>query len=91
MYIPATSTFFLRNGNSPGGADLVFSYGAGGAGFVPVVGDWNSDGADTVGLYQPTGGSFFLRNANSPGGASVVFGYGPPSGMVSVRGDWNNL
>ncbi|MBK6424961.1 MAG: M28 family peptidase [Blastocatellia bacterium] len=91
VYIPATSTFFLRNGNSPGGADLVFSYGAGGAGFVPVVGDWNSDGADTVGLYQPTGGSFFLRNANSPGGASVVFGYGPPSGMVSVRGDWNNL
>jgi len=91
VYIPATSTFFLRNSNGPGNADLVFSYGAGGAGFVPVVGDWNSDGADTVGLYQPAGGSFFLRNANSPGAASMVFGYGPSSGMIPVRGDWNNL
>lgn len=91
IYTPATSTFFLRNSNTPGSADLVFSFGAGGAGYVPVIGDWNSDGADTVGLYQPTGGSFFLRNANSPGGASVVFGYGPSSGMISLRGDWNNL
>ncbi len=91
VYIPATSTFFLRNSNAPGGADLVFSFGAGGAGYVPIVGDWNNDGADTIGLYQPAGGSFFLRNANSPGGAAMVFGYGPPSGMVSIRGDWNNL
>ncbi|MCC6744814.1 MAG: M28 family peptidase, partial [Acidobacteria bacterium] len=91
IYIPATSTYFLRNSSTPGAADLVFSFGAGGAGYVPVVGDWNGDGADTAGLYQPSGGSFFLRNANSPGSAALVFGYGPPAGMISLRGDWDNL
>ena len=91
IYVPATSTFFLRNSNTPGNADLVFGFGAGGVGYVPVVGDWNSDGADTVGLYQPTSGSFFLRNANSSGAATMLFGYGPPTGMIALRGDWNNL
>jgi len=91
IYIPATSTYFLRNSSTPGAADLVFSFGAGGAGYLPAVGDWNGDGADTAGLYQPSGGSFFLRNANSPGSAALVFGYGPPAGMISLRGDWDNL
>ena len=53
QYDPLTSTFYLRNSNSPGLADLTFIYGPAGAGSMPLVGDWNGDGVDTIGLYDP--------------------------------------
>jgi CSLREA domain-containing protein len=90
LYDPATSTFFLRNSNSSAPADLVFGYGPGGAGWIPVVGDWNGNGVDTIGLYDPTSSVFFLRNANSSGPADLVFGYGPAgAGWIPIAGDWN--
>jgi hypothetical protein len=89
VYTGSTGTFFLRNANSPGPADLFFSFGPSALGWTPLPGDWNSDNASTVGLYQPGAGNFYLRNSNSPGAATTVFGYGPPSGMVPVRGDWD--
>jgi hypothetical protein len=88
LYSPATGTFFLRNSNAPGGADLVFGYGPAGA--TPVSGDWNSDGADSIAVYVPASGAWFLRNTNSPGGADVIVTYGPPNVSPSP-GDWNSL
>ena len=104
-YDPTTGAFFLRNSNTPGAADIVFTFGAGGAavirsrvtgtatastrsasttrrrgrsssatrtrrvrrtscssfgvggiGLIPVVGDWNGDGVDTIGVYDATTG-----------------------------------
>ena len=90
LYDPASSTFFLRNSNSSAPADLVFGYGPAGAGWIPVVGDWNGDGVDTIGLYNPTSSVFFLRNANSSAPADLVFGYGPAgAGWIPIAGDWN--
>ncbi len=37
----------------------------------PIVGDWNGDGKDTVGLYDPTTTRFYLKNSNSHGYADV--------------------
>ena len=41
---------------------------------TPLVGDWNGDGNDTVGIYR--NGAFYLRNSNTAGYADLVFGYG---------------
>ena len=82
----ATGTFFLRNSNASGAADLVFDYGPPNA--PPVMGDWNNDGTDTIGIYVPSTGAWFLRNSNSPGGADIAFTYGPAN-ATPITGDWN--
>ena len=48
VYVAATGTFFLRNSNSSGPADLVYTFGPIGA--MPVVGDWDGNGSTTVGV-----------------------------------------
>jgi hypothetical protein len=59
---------------------------------VPLVGDWDGDGDDSVGVYVPASGVFFLRNSNTPGPADVAFGFGPPGGaMVPIVGDWDGV
>ncbi|MBK6313697.1 MAG: M36 family metallopeptidase [Blastocatellia bacterium] len=88
-YDASSGFFFLRNTNTPGAADVVFGFGAGGSA-VAITGDWNGDGVDTVGIYDPATGAFFLRNTNSAGPADVVFSFGPGGvGFVPVVGDWN--
>jgi len=90
LYDPSASTFFLRNSNSSAPADLVFGYGPAGAGWLPIVGDWNGDGVDTIGLYDPSASFFFLRNSNSSAPADLVFSYGPAgAGWIPIAGDWN--
>ncbi|WFE35293.1 hypothetical protein [Micromonospora sp. WMMD975] len=57
---------------------------------IPVSGDWNGDGTDTVGVYRPSNSTFYLRDTNS-GDATRVFKFGHgPSGDIPVAGDWNN-
>jgi hypothetical protein len=68
----------------------MFRYGPVGAGWVPIVGDWDGDGVETIGLYDGAAGKFFLRNSNSAGVADTVFRYGPQSaGWKPVSGDWD--
>jgi hypothetical protein len=78
LYNPASGTFYLRNSNSAGPADVTFRYGPTSSTWKPIAGDWDQDGTDTVGLYNPTTGTFYLRNDNAPGPADVTFRYGPP-------------
>jgi hypothetical protein len=40
LYDPSTSAFYLKNANSTGVADTVFSYGAANSGLTPVAGIW---------------------------------------------------
>ena len=44
---------------------MIFTFGAAGAGWLPIVGDWNGDGKDTIGLYDPATSTFYLRNTTS--------------------------
>ncbi|HQR36935.1 MAG TPA: hypothetical protein PLF26_00925 [Blastocatellia bacterium] len=55
---------------------------------MPIVGDWNGDGVDTVGVYITGTGTFFLRNSNSPGPADLAFTFGAGGG-IPLSGDWN--
>ncbi|HQD57563.1 MAG TPA: hypothetical protein PLX26_13920, partial [Candidatus Competibacteraceae bacterium] len=75
--------------NTNGIADLTFSYGPPGAGWLPLVGDWNGDGIATIGLYNPATSIFYLRNSNTNGIADLTFSYGPPgAGWAPLAGDW---
>jgi glucose/arabinose dehydrogenase len=57
---------------------------------MPIAGDWNVDGTDTVGLYFPSTAGFFLRNVQAPGAADSVFSFGAAGvGWVAVSGDWD--
>jgi hypothetical protein len=52
----------------------------------PVVGDWNFDGIDTIGVYR--NGIFYLRNSNTIGFAEMVFALGIP-GDHPIAGNWD--
>ena len=90
IYSVQSGSFFLRNSNASGGADLVFSFGPEGPGYNPLAGDWDGDGDDTVGIYANTTGFFFLRNSNTPGGADLVFSFGP-GGLAPPPDDRNGM
>ena len=88
LYDNTLGTYFLRNDNSAGNADMTFTFGAPGA--VPICGDWDGNGTVTVGSYVPATGVFFLRNSNSPGPADITFSFGAGgAGYVPVVGDWD--
>jgi hypothetical protein len=62
-----------------------FAYGDDGD--VAVVGDWDSDGVDTIGVYRS--GRWHLRNSNSSGFADLDVTYGA-STAAPVVGDWDS-
>lgn len=92
LFILSQNRFQLRNSNTPGYADLDFTYGR--SGMQPLVGDWNGDGKTTVGLYDPTSGYYFLKNTNAGGIADIVFQFGAGHPIYetpfrAIAGDWN--
>ncbi len=81
-------TFFLRNSNTPGGANLTIGFGD--PSLTQIVGDWDGNGSDTVGAYNPALGVFFLKNSNQNGVADLAFYYGPGgAGVLPIVGDWD--
>jgi CubicO group peptidase (beta-lactamase class C family) len=86
LYRRDTGEFFLRNKNSEGPVDLMFTFGT--TNSVPIAGDWNGDGVDTVGIYNPSTRRFELADANSAGTKYTSFKFG--SGIVyPLAGDWD--
>ncbi len=83
------ASFFLTNAravdNDFPNVDIQFS--AGQAGDLPLGGDWDGDGLETVGLYQPSTTTFFLFNAFVVGN-EITFAFGLP-GALPLAGDWN--
>ncbi len=55
---------------------------------VPLMGDWDCDGIDTVAMYRPSSGFVYLRESNDFGVADRDFYYGVP-GDRPLAGDWN--
>ncbi|MEH0936731.1 FG-GAP repeat domain-containing protein, partial [Micromonospora psammae] len=64
-------------------------FGHGPSGDLPVAGDWNNDGRDTVGVFRPGNSTWYLTNGTGVLDAEFIFGHGP-SGDVPVTGDWDN-
>ena len=63
-----------------------FTYGR--SGDVPLVGDWNGDGRDTVGVYRPSDGHWYLTNKLGDPRDLPSFTYGRTDDIRLV-GDWN--
>ncbi len=82
-------SYALKDGNSAGSPTYNFGFGPAGA-MLPVVGDWNGDGTDTVGLSLPSGNGrrFVETNYNAGSAASADFGWGN-AGCRPISGDWN--
>ncbi|MFN7138732.1 MAG: N-acetylmuramoyl-L-alanine amidase [Limisphaerales bacterium] len=83
---PNTATWYLRNSNTSGTADIQFIYGVGTD--IPVMGDWDGNGTITPGVFRPSTATWYLRNSNSAGPADGTFIFGEP-GDVPVVGDWD--
>jgi uncharacterized delta-60 repeat protein len=83
-YRPGNGFVYLRNANTTGFADNEFFYGT--AADIPVTGDWDGNGTETIGIYR--NGQFFLRNSNDTGFADIQFAFGAP-GDIPIAGDWD--
>lgn len=80
--------FFLTNSTASDGAVLkvdnqIF---VGEPGDLPLAGDFDGDGRDTLALYRPTSADFFFVNAL--GGLGFAFHFGR-IGDLPFTGDWN--
>ncbi|MDX1620154.1 MAG: hypothetical protein R3320_04130, partial [Nitriliruptorales bacterium] len=76
--------YYLSNGLTGGKADEAFGYGL--ADDQVLVGDWNADAVDTLGVRR--GAWYYLSNDFEGGEADVVFKYGLEDDEVFV-GDWD--
>jgi hypothetical protein len=76
----------LKNSSAAGPADIVINYGRGRD--IPVVGDWDGNGSDTVGVRRSN--RWLLRNSNTSGVANISFDFGSRTLLeLPVVGDWN--
>lgn len=82
-------SFFLTNTRvqaSPS-PDLDIIVAAGQSGDLPLAGDWNGDGLDTVGFFRPSTNTFFQIDDHAAGVVrSFVFGV---AGDLPLAGDWD--
>lgn len=74
------------------GSSYTFVFGpAGDKSIIPIAGDWNGDGKDSVGWYRPVDISFHLTDVLTGGAPNNEFKFGA-QGTVDgkpVTGDWN--
>ena len=91
-YYPDVGVFVINT--NPGNPTTVepFLFGPVNAGDVyPVVGDWNGDGTDTVGVFVMSTGIWYQTDLLK-GELVNGFQFGPPnSGWIPVAGDWDQL
>jgi hypothetical protein len=90
LYRPSTQEFFIINelGENEGGLGAAdFSFIFGNPGDKPVVGDWDGDGIDEIGLHRESTGLFYWRNTLDTGIADGTIFFGNP-GDRFVAGDW---
>jgi hypothetical protein len=77
--------WYLRDDTSGGAPSRTASFGWNEC--TPVVGDWDGDGDDSVGVRRSN--LFLLRNAPGGGSADLTILYGDPGDRV-VTGDWDS-
>ncbi len=90
LYRRQTQEFFIfnelgENGGGLGAAEFSFEFGN--PGDQPVVGDWDGDDSDEVGLHRESSGLFYWRNTLNTGVADGSIIYGDP-GDRFVAWDW---
>ncbi|MFQ5351100.1 MAG: FG-GAP repeat domain-containing protein, partial [Thermoanaerobaculia bacterium] len=90
IYRPSEQRVYVINelgedGGGVGPADFFFTFGN--PGDSPVVGDWDGDGIDEVGLHRQSTGFFYWRDTLTTGIADADIFFGDPDDRF-VAGDW---
>jgi hypothetical protein len=93
LYRPSQQRFYIMNelGSEDGGlgaADYSFLFGN--PADQPVVGDWDGDGVDEVGLHRASSGYFYYRDTLDTGTADGEFYFGNPADRF-IAGDWGTV
>jgi len=78
--------WYLRNTNNSGAPDLTPVFG-GDVSDLPVAGDWNGDGVDTIGVYRSSSGFYFLSDSNTTPAVNYTVLFGNP-GDTPFAGKW---
>jgi len=90
LFDPVASAFYLKNELSGGSADTSFRFGPQDSGWMPIAGDWNGNGQETIGLFNSDPSRFYLKNSQSGGNADVSFDFGPDyNDWIPITGDWD--
>ncbi|MEO0597028.1 MAG: hypothetical protein AAF126_13015 [Chloroflexota bacterium] len=88
LYDAQTGLWQFRETNANGIADVVFNWSIEGANWQAIVGDWDGDGVDGIGLYHE--GIWLLRNSTTIGEAAIQVNFGlREAGWQPIVGDWN--
>ena len=90
IYRPSNQRFYIINDLGSGDQGLGsadFSYTFGAPGDVPLAGDFNDDGRDTVGIFRSANGLIALSNSHG-GSVSYQYYFGG-SGDDALVGDWD--
>lgn len=66
-----------------------FVFGDASNAWIPVSGDWDGNGFDSIGLYNTATGVWVLNNDNASSAPEYSFTYGGGAGLYPVVGDWN--
>jgi hypothetical protein len=90
IYRPSEQRFYIINSLGANGSGPVadFSFVFGVTGDVPIAGDFDGNGTDTVGLHRPSTGQVFIKNDLSGGFADHSYLFGLP-GDKMITGDWD--
>lgn len=82
--------WFLADDPASPGVDHQFHYGHGTAAYgdLPVAGDWDGDGLDTVGVFRTNTNTWYLSNVLASGQIAYQFIFGQ-AGDVPVAEDWD--
>ena len=65
----------------------MFDYTGARTGDRILVGDWNADGVDSVGVFRPSTATFYLRDTLSQSAANYVMPFGGAH-LNAVAGPW---
>lgn len=87
VFRPSVQFFYMRFNHAGGFASLSVPFGA--ATDLPIIGEWNNDGIEAVGVFSPATNRFQMKNANSPTTPVLydfVFGQ---AGDLPIAGDWD--
>jgi hypothetical protein len=80
----------LRDNMAGGAPDHQFNFVTANGPCIPLVGDWDGDGVQTIGLYSPSVSAFYLTNGFKEGRDLIALQFGPANGgWLPVVGDWN--
>jgi hypothetical protein len=87
VFRPSHAAWELLNAR-PRGTRETRAFAYGGKDDVPVAGDWDGDGVDTVGVYRRGEARFELRSSNGSGPPDLSIPFGRP-GDIPIVGDWD--